>query len=67
MTAAAWAWIGLGVLIAAYVLGFDLAFPNNTMSAQFHQWMQGQVTGPVVVGLWVGVSAGFVYHFLINK
>ena len=67
MSPAAWAWIGLGALIAAYVLGFDLAFPDHTMSAQFHQWMQNQVTGPIVVGLWVGVSVGFIYHFLINK
>lgn len=67
MNPAVWAWLGLPVIIAAYAIGFDLAFPGATMSAQFHQWMQDQLTGPLVVGLWTGASAGLVYHFLINK
>lgn len=70
MTPAAWAWLGLAALLTAYVLGIDLwlqATGRVTMSAQFHLWMQSQVLGPVVVALWFGMSAGLVYHFLINK
>lgn len=70
MSAAAWAWVGLVVVLAAYILGFDLwaqATGHATMSGQFHDWMQDQVTGPIVVGLWAAASAGFVYHFLISK
>jgi hypothetical protein len=70
MTVAVWAWIGLAVLIAGWVLGFDLwaqATGHPTMSAQFHVWMQDQLTGPIVVAAWSAVSAGFIYHFLINK
>jgi hypothetical protein len=70
VTLAAWAWIGLAALIAAYVTAFDLWAQSAgrwTMSAQFHWWMQAPVTGPVVVTLWVGISAGFLYHFLINR
>ena len=70
MTPAAWAWVGLAVLIGATVGGFDWwaqVTNHATMSAQFHTWMQDQVIGPIVVALWAAVSAGFVYHFLINK
>jgi hypothetical protein len=70
MTAAAWAWVGVVVLLAGYVLGFDLwaqATGHTTMSGQFHDWMQSQLTGPIVVAAWAAVSAGLVYHFLINK
>jgi hypothetical protein len=70
VTPAVWAWIGLGTLIAAYVLGVDLwlqATGRATMSAQFHAWMYSPLIGPVVVTLWVGISAGFLWHFLINR
>lgn len=70
MDLAPWAWLGLGAVIAAYVLAFDLwaqAANRVTMSAQFHIWMQNQLIGPIATGLWVGISAGFLYHFLINK
>lgn len=70
MSAAAWAWLGLLVLIAGYVAGFDLwaqATSHATMSDQVHQWMQDQLIGPLVVGAWTAVSAGLIYHFLINK
>lgn len=70
MNPATWAWIGLGALITAFVLGFDLwaqATGRPTMSAQFHVWMGNQVAGPIAAGLWVGISTSFLYHFLINK
>lgn len=70
MTVAGWAWVALAVLIAAFVVGFDLwaqATGHPTMSAQFHTWMQDQLIGPIVVGAWTAASVGLVYHFLINK
>lgn len=70
MNPATWAWIGMGALIAVYVLTFDLwaeVTHRATMSAQFHTWMQSQLTGPIVTGLWTGISAAFLYHFLINR
>lgn len=70
MNPAAWAWVGLAVLIAAYVLGFDLwaqATGHATMSGQFHDWMASQVAGPLVVAGWAGVTFGLLYHFLINR
>lgn len=70
MRAAAWAWVGLVIVVAGYVSLFDwraVATGRPTMSAQFHDWMQHQVAGPILVAVWVAVSAGFIYHFLINK
>lgn len=67
MNAAVWAWIGLAVIVAAYVVGFDLSFPAHTMSAQFHEWLQSQIIGPIVFGLWIGVPFGFLWHYVINK
>jgi hypothetical protein len=70
MNPATWAWLGLVVLLTAYVLGFDLwaqATNHDTMSAQIHVWMQSQLAGPIVTGLWVGVSSALLYHFVINK
>lgn len=70
MTPAAWAWVGLVAVLAAYVTGFDVwaqVTDHATMSGQFHDWMQDQLIGPLAVALWAAVSAGLVYHFLINK
>ena len=67
---AAWAWAGVIVLVSAYVVAFDLWAQKTghlTMSAQFHNWMQNELTGPIAVGLWLGASFGLFYHFLINK
>ena len=67
---AIYAWIGLPILLTVYILGYDLwAEKTNhaTMSAQIHVWMQSQLTGPIVVGLWFGISTALMYHFLINK
>ena len=70
MTPAGWAWVGLVVGVAGAVSAFDywaVSTGRQTMSGQFHLWMQHQVAGPILVAVWVAVSAGFIYHFLINK
>lgn len=70
MNTAIWAWVGIIVLISAYVVGYDVwAQVTNhvTMSAQFHTWMQSELVGPIVVAIWMGASIGLAYHFLINK
>jgi hypothetical protein len=70
VNAAIWAIIGLVLVISAYVVGFDLwaqATGHATISGQVHTWMQHQLTGPIVVGVWFGVSVALAYHFLINR
>lgn len=70
MTTGAWAWVVLLVYIAAYVVGYDLWAQSTghiTMSSEFHDLMQSQVAGPLVVAGWLGATSGLLYHFLINK
>lgn len=69
MNPASWAWVALVPLLSAYVVVFDLWAEKThhvTMSAQFHVWMGQQLTGPIIVALWIGISAGLLWHFNIN-
>ena len=70
MSAAGWAWAGLAALIVLYVTGFDVwahFAPAESMSGQFHDWLHGEITGPLIVGLWGGSFLALTYHFVITR
>lgn len=70
MNTGAWAWIILLFSIVAYVVCYDVwaEMTNHiTMSSEFHNLMNHQVSGPIVVAGWVGATSGLLYHFLINR
>lgn len=63
------AWIGITLLIFLYVLAYDLWAHYSghlTMTAQFRNWLQGPVTGPVIFALWIAVPVGLTYHFIVK-
>lgn len=69
MSPAAWAWVGLAGVIVAWVAAFDVWAHYTThlsMSAQFTAWLHGELTGPLVMGLFVGALAGLWWHWLVT-
>lgn len=67
---AALAWGVLAVLVAAYVVAYDLwahYTGHRTMTAGFHDALLSPVLGPIIVGLWVGLFIGLTFHFVIRK
>jgi hypothetical protein len=63
------AWIFLLLAIFVFVLGYDLwahFTDHRTMTAQFRDWLQGPITGPVIFALWVAIPVGLTYHFLVK-
>lgn len=67
MNPAAWACIGLAVIIIAYVTGFDVwaHFANaQSISGRIHEWLHGEITGPLIVGLSSGALFGLVFHLI---
>ena len=67
---AAWAWLVLVVVIAAYVTVFDvLAVMGHrpTMSAQFHAWLYAPAVGPFILGAFAGVVVGLIYHLFMTR
>ena len=65
MTPAAWAWAGLGLLIALYVGGFDawaLITHHLTMSGQGGRWLYSKAAGPILVFVVVGGFLALLYH-----
>lgn len=70
MNSAIWAWIVLAIVIILFVTGYDLwaYFTNHiTMSGQFHKWLTESTAGAIVIGLWVAIPVGLLYHFTILK
>ena len=68
--AAAWAWLILLLSIVAFVAAFDLwahFTGHKMMTTQFRLWLFNPVTGPFVVGGFVGIYAGLWAHWLIRK
>ena len=66
---AAWAWLTLVVGVVIYVAIFDLLAHfggRPTMTAQFHTWMVDPVIGPFIVGGYVAVAVGLMYHFVMH-
>lgn len=64
------AWIGIVILITAYVVAYDLwAYYSNhrMMTTQFRDWLAHPVTGPIVMGLWGGVFIALSFHFLVRS
>lgn len=67
---AALAWLGLTIVIIAWVVGYDLwaHFTQHlTMSAQFHRWLKSSVWGPIMFAFWIGIPAGLLFHFFVTK
>jgi amino acid transporter len=66
----AWAWLILVIFVVVYVVVFDLhAFlvHGETMTGQMRDWIYDQVTGPFIVGGWIAVFAGLMWHFLVRN
>lgn len=69
MSAAAYGWLVLAVLVFLYVLGFDLwahYTDRLTLTAQFQRWLHEPVWGPVMAGIYVAIPVGLAYHFLVK-
>ena len=63
------AWVGIALLIFAYVLAYDLwaHFTGHlTMTSQFRNWLIEPIAGPVMAALWVAVFVGLSFHFLVH-
>ena len=70
MNPAAWAWVGLAVIIICYVTGFDVwaHFSGaQSMSGRFHDWLHDPLAGPLIVGLSSGVLFGLVFHLITTR
>ena len=39
---------------------------RRSMTAQFRNWLQGPITGPVIFALWIAVPVGLTYHFIVK-
>lgn len=66
---AAWAWLGIAVLIVGYVTSFDLwAYftHHRTMTGQMRNWLHDPVIGPFAFGILIAIAAGLMYHFLVS-
>lgn len=70
MTAPAWAWAALVVLINAYWIVYDFVlcpiFGWKTMTDQFQTWLHAPVMGPVIFGLCLFVIGAFAFHMLVR-
>lgn len=70
MNPAAWAWVGLAVIIICYVAGFDVwaHFSGaQSMSGRFHDWLHDPLAGPLIVGLWGGTFLALTFHFIVTR
>lgn len=70
MNPAQWAWVVLAAIIVAFVAAFDTwaHYANaQSMSGAFHDWLGGQVTGPLIVGLWGGAFLALTFHFIVTR
>jgi len=66
---ASWAWVILGTFMVLFVAAFDLWAHFNgqqSMSGQFRIWLEGEVTGPLVVGLIMGTFLGLLWHWIVR-
>lgn len=64
---AGWAWLGIFMMMTAYVASFDLwaHFSNHeTMTGRMRDWLHDPVIGPFIFAFLVAVVAGLFYHFL---
>lgn len=70
MNPAAWAWVGLAIIIVGYVAGFDVwaHFAGaQSMSGRFHDWLHDPLVGPLIVGLWGGTFLALTFHFIVTR
>jgi uncharacterized membrane protein YedE/YeeE len=66
---ASWAWVVLAAVIVVGVTAFDVwaHFAGQvSMSAQLRTWLSGELTGPLVVGLWMGLFFGLLWHWIVR-
>lgn len=66
----AWlAWLILVVIINAYWIGYDLwagATNHYSMTHQMQNWLHGKVSGPICMGILVGIVGAFFWHMLVR-
>lgn len=70
MNPAAWAWVGLAVIIAGYVTGFDVwahVAGAQSMSGRFHDWLHDPLVGPLIVGLSSGTLVALTFHLITTR
>jgi uncharacterized membrane protein YedE/YeeE len=66
---ASWAWVALATIIILGVAVFDTwaYFAGQvSMSAQLRTWLSGELTGPLVVGLWMGLFFALLWHWIVR-
>ena len=69
MNPASWAWVILGTFMMLFVTAFDVwahYAGQQSMSGQFRIWLEGEVTGPLVVGLIMGTFLGLLWHWIVR-
>jgi len=65
-----WAWLILAVIIVAFVAVFDAhaaAAHTETMTGRMRDWIADPVAGPFIVGGWVALFAGLMWHFFVKS
>lgn len=68
-TSAVLAWVVLVVIIAVYVVAFDVwasKTAHRTMSNQFGHWLTETIAGPIILGIWAGVFVALSFHFAME-
>jgi hypothetical protein len=66
---ASWAWVVLAAFLVVFVTVFDVWAHFNgqqSMSGQFRIWLEGEVTGPLVIGLIWGTFLALMWHFIVR-
>lgn len=70
MTAPAWAWVVLVLVINAYWLIYDFVlcprYGWKTMTHQFQTWLHAPVAGPLMFGATMFVIGAFLWHMLVR-
>lgn len=65
-----WAWLGIAILVIAFVAIFDIHASiagTETMSGRMRDWIFDEVIGPFIVGAWIAVFAGLMWHFFTRN
>lgn len=64
-----WAWLGLLLLVTGYVVVFDvhaLVTRTETMTGRMRDWIFDPVIGPFIIGFWIALFGGLMWHFLVR-